>query len=151
MIYNLKEKQFLPISLDEAWAFFSCPNNLEKLTPPDIGFEIINNHSDSMHEGQIISYRIQLLPLVKIHWVTEITTVVDKKSFIDNQLIGPYKLWHHQHRFEEVEGGVMMEDLVHYAVPFGIFGKIAHVLFVKAKLKSIFNYRREATDKLFSS
>ena len=74
MIYNLKEKQFLPIPLEEAWEFFSCPENLGKLTPPDIGFEIINNHSESMHEGQIISYKIKLLAFTKIHWVTEITS-----------------------------------------------------------------------------
>jgi len=149
MSYTIKSEQEIPISLTEAWDFFSRPENLEQLTPSDIGFEILHNDSEVMHEGQIICYKIGILPFINVHWVTEITKVVENTRFVDDQRIGPYKLWHHTHEFEETENGVLMKDKVHYALPFGIFGKIAHLVFVRKKLQQIFEYRKHAVNNLF--
>ena len=149
MSYSLHQEQFIATDLTSAWEFFSRPENLGKLTPPDVGFEIVHNDSEVMHEGQIIVYKIRVLPLIKLSWVTEITHVEAENKFIDNQRVGPYSLWHHTHTFEKVEGGVLMKDDIHYALPMGIFGKIAHLLFVRKKLESIFNFRKGAVEDLF--
>ena len=151
MSHLINHEQFIPISLEQAWEFFSNPKNLGKLTPSDIGFEIIYNSSNSMYAGQIICYKIGILPFVKIKWVTEITQVVNKVRFVDDQRIGPYKLWHHTHEFRETDGGIMMKDSVHYALPYGLLGKIAHLIFVRKKLKQIFDYRKTAVEELFGS
>jgi len=103
-----------------------------------------------MVEGQIISYKIKLMPLVWINWVTEIKQVKDNHFFVDDQRSGPYKIWHHRHTFTETENGVLMQDQVHYLLPFGFIGKIAHTLFVKAQLKRIFAYRTEMLAERFS-
>ena len=150
MSYTIQCEQEIPISLNEAWEFFSRPGNLEKLTPKDIGFEILHNDSEVMHEGQIICYKIGILPMIKVNWVTEITKVIDKVRFVDDQRVGPYKLWHHTHEFVETTNGVLMKDRVHYALPFGIIGKIAHVLFVRKKLQQIFAFRKQAVEEFFS-
>ena len=149
-VYQLSSDQTLPINLDEAWDFFSTPSNLEKLTPKDIGFKIISSSHDKMVEGQIIAYKIKVLPMIWVRWVTEITHVKDREYFVDDQRDGPYKMWHHRHTFREVEGGVEMNDEVHYIMPFGIIGRIAHCLFVKKKLENIFAYRAEALDEVVS-
>ncbi|MCW1886840.1 SRPBCC family protein [Luteolibacter flavescens] len=149
MLHSLYQEQTLPLSLDEAWSFFSSPRNLEAMTPPDLGFRIIHCPSDTMHEGQIIEYRVKALPLLWMTWVTEIKAVEDRRSFIDEQRFGPYRFWHHRHTFEAVEGGVKMTDLVHYALPFGPLGEIAHGLFVRRKLEGIFRFRREELDRRF--
>lgn len=149
MSYSLHQEQFIATDIATAWDFFSRPENLGKLTPPDVGFEIVHNSSEVMTEGQIITYKIRIFPLVKLSWVTEITHIETERKFIDNQRVGPYALWHHTHTFEEVDGGVLMKDDIHYALPMGILGEIAHRLFVRSKLQSIFNYRKTAVEELF--
>jgi len=128
--------------MDEAWEFFSKPQNLDKLTPESIGFKITHCTSEKAHEGQIISYKIKIAPMVWVNWLTEITRVEDRVKFVDNQLHGPYKVWHHTHSFEENDKGVLMSDDVAYVMPFGIIGNIIHVLFVRRKLEHIFNERQ---------
>lgn len=150
-VYHLFQEQFLPLSPEEAWAFFSTPRNLDAITPPDMGFEIIHCPSDSIHEGQIITYRVQILPGIRVGWVTEIRGVEPGRSFIDEQLAGPYRLWHHRHMFEPVAGGVKMTDQIHYALPFGVAGWVAHRLFVRRKLEAIFRYRREELTRRFGA
>ncbi len=135
--------------MDEAWEFFSTPANLEKLTPKNLQFKILTCSHDTMVEGQIISYKIRLMPLVWMNWVTEIKQVEDKHFFVDDQRSGPYKIWHHRHTFTETENGVLMQDQVHYLLPFGFIGKIVHTLFVKAQLKRIFSYRTEMLAERF--
>lgn len=150
-IYHLKQKQFLPITLTEAWSFFSDPRNLESITPPRLKFQIVNVSMDrDVYEGQVIHYRIQILPLVWVTWLTEITKVKNMEYFIDDQRLGPYSLWHHQHHFREVRGGVEMSDAVTYALPLGWLGRIAHALFVRAELLSIFLHRRQVLERRFS-
>lgn len=148
-IHVLNSEQELPITMNEAWEFFSTPANLEKLTPKNLQFKILTCSHSSMVQGQIISYKIRLMPLVWMNWVTEITHVEEGKCFIDDQRSGPYKIWHHRHTFTETENGVLMKDQVHYLLPFGIIGKLVHLLFVKAQLKRIFEYRTTMLNEKF--
>lgn len=148
-IYTLRVMQKLPIGLSEAWEFFSSPKNLEKITPSDMGFKITSGEPGKMYTGQIISYKVAPLPGIRTNWVTEITHVDEGKFFIDEQRFGPYKMWHHEHHFEEVDGGIMMTDKVSYKIPFGFLGHIAQALFVKRQLKGIFNYRVKILDEKF--
>jgi ligand-binding SRPBCC domain-containing protein len=149
MLHTLSREQFLPISLQEAWSFFSSPRNLESMTPPDLGFRIIHCPAEEMHEGQIIEYRVKILPGLWVPWVTEIKAVEDGRCFIDEQRFGPYKFWHHRHLFEAVESGVKITDLVHYIMPLGPCGAIAHALFARAKLERIFDFRRTELERRF--
>src|SRR5687767_5893746 len=121
-VYHLQQKQFLPITLPEAWRFFSTPNNLGSITPSHLEFKIlfISGDTSDIYPGQIIRYKIKILPAVWVSWVTEITHVQKPAFFVDEQRFGPYALWHHQHRFKEVDGGIEMTDEVSYAIPFGI-------------------------------
>lgn len=148
-IHSLTQEQRLPISLDEAWTFFSSPKNLDEITPPELGFKIVSLPGDAMYEGQIITYRVKILPGLWIPWVTEIKSVKQRESFIDEQRFGPYQFWHHLHRFEEIPGGVLMHDLVHYGLGFGPFGAIAHALWVKNELRRIFHFRKEMLQQRF--
>jgi ligand-binding SRPBCC domain-containing protein len=150
-IYHLYQKQFLPISLSEAWDFFSTPKNLVKITPPNMDFDIlhISGNGSAMYPGQIISYRIKLFHMFPLRWVTEITHVHKPFYFVDDQRFGPYAFWHHQHRFNAVEGGVEMIDEISYGVPFGIFGRMANRIFVARQLKTIFRFRHHIIEKTF--
>ena len=149
-VYSIKTIQQLPMSLNDAWSFFSDPGNLKELTPDNLGFNIISkHHGKMMYAGQIIEYKVSPVLNIPIYWMTEITHVVDKKYFIDEQRFGPYELWHHQHHFKAVDGGVEMTDIVHYKLPFWFLGDIANSLFVKAQLKEIFDYRYQKAEKLF--
>lgn len=141
-VYSIKTIQKLPISLDEAWEFFSSPKNLKEITPDNLGFNIVSqHHGDKMYPGQIIEYKVSPVLGIPLYWMTEITHVEDKKFFVDEQRFGPYSMWHHQHHFKAVEGGVEMTDIVHYKLPFWFLGDIANTLFVKKQLKEIFDYR----------
>lgn len=146
-IYTLEVKQSLNISLAEAWDFFSSPGNLAKITPQHMGFIITSGTPAKMHPGQIISYKVAPFPGFKTNWVTEITHVSEGRFFVDEQRFGPYRMWHHEHHFEMQGDGVLMTDRVSYKLPFGIFGRIAHALFVKEQLKQIFSYRIAAMEK----
>jgi ligand-binding SRPBCC domain-containing protein len=149
-LYSLHTEQFLPITLDEAWHFFSTPQNLQKLTPSELDFKITSPKMDSIYQGQIITYNIKIFPVFPTKWVTEITSVEEGKYFIDEQRFGPYKLWHHQHKFEEVEGGVKIIDIVHFKLPFALLAPIAYKLFVKKKLREIFTFRHKLLDDLIA-
>ena len=136
--------------MDEAWAFFSNPSNLDEITPPDVGFETISGADEPMFAGQIIVHKIKILPMVRVRWVTEITHVVPGKMFIDEQRFGPYKFWHHRHEFEPTKNGhVKMTDTVHYSVGKWIAGDIAHKFFVRRQLDKIFDHRRKVLDEYF--
>lgn len=150
-VHVLEQEQILPISKEEAWAFFSTPRNLDEITPSDLGFRIEHCEDGPMFEGQIITYRIKIAPLVWISWVTEIRAVEEGESFVDNQMCGPYALWHHRHSFEDVDGGVKMKDRVYYAVGFGPFGAVAHALFVRKKVRGIFEDRRKMLEERFGA
>jgi ligand-binding SRPBCC domain-containing protein len=149
-LHTLEQEQSLPIPLAEAWDFFSSPANLDAITPDDLGFKITSPPAGRMFDGQIITYRVRIAPLIHVTWVTEIKCVEHGRAFVDEQRFGPYKFWHHRHEFEEAPGGVLMRDKVHYALPFGPFGAIAHALFVRRKLEWIFNSRRQLLAQRFN-
>ncbi|MBX2917263.1 MAG: SRPBCC family protein [Cyclobacteriaceae bacterium] len=149
-LYTIKRTQFLPISLNEAWEFFSTPRNLAKITPAEMGFHILYvSGGEKTYAGQIIRYKVQILPGIKTHWVTEITHVNEPIYFVDEQRFGPYALWHHQHHFKEVPGGVEMTDEVNYAIPLGLLGRIANALFVGREVNRIFDYRFKVLEEYF--
>lgn len=148
-LYQLKTKQNIPISIDKAWSFFSNPENLKKITPKEMNFTIISGANRSIYSGQIIQYKVTPMLGISTKWVTEITHVKEKEYFVDEQRFGPYALWHHKHFIKEIEGGIEMEDIVDYKIPFGLLGQFAHWLFVKNKLNQIFKYREQILIKLF--
>ncbi|HLV40563.1 SRPBCC family protein [Xanthomarina sp.] len=148
-VYTLSSKQKLPISIDQAWEFLSNPKNLKTITPEYMGFHIVSGAERPMFAGQIIQYIVTPVLGIKTHWVTEITHVVDKEYFVDEQRFGPYALWHHKHFIKEIEGGVEMEDVIDYKIPFGLLGRWMHPILVKPKLTEIFNYRTNKLNDLY--
>ncbi|HMQ49760.1 MAG TPA: SRPBCC family protein [Saprospiraceae bacterium] len=149
-VKNKVWKQFIPRPLDEVWHFFSRPENLNDLTPADMSFEILTQLQDvEMYEGMIVEYKVSPVPGIKMYWVTEITHVRDRQYFIDEQRFGPYALWHHQHHFEATQGGVLMTDILHYKVPYGLLGNLADWVFVNNKINAIFDYRIKAVEEIF--
>tara|TARA_A100000171_G_scaffold52837_1_gene73508 strand:- start:2283 stop:2744 length:462 start_codon:yes stop_codon:yes gene_type:complete len=148
-IYTLHSKQNLPISKAEAWKFLSDPKNLKVITPDYMGFHILSGADKPMFAGQIIQYIVTPVLGIKTKWVTEITHVKDQDYFVDEQRFGPYALWHHKHFIKEIEGGVEMEDIIDYKVPFGWLGQLIHPILVKPKLNEIFTYRRKKLVELF--
>ncbi len=150
-IYKLHAKQNLPISVDKAWSFLSNPENLKVITPDYMGFNIQSGADRPMFAGQIIEYIVTPILGIKTKWVTEITHVVDKEYFVDEQRFGPYTLWHHKHFIKEIDGGVEMEDLLHYKLPFGFLGQLTHPFLVKPKLDEIFEYRKNKLVELFGT
>lgn len=141
----------MPISLDEAWDFFSSPLNLAKITPDKMKFIVTSDYTadTKMYAGMIITYKISPLLGIKMNWMTEITHVQDRQYFVDEQRFGPYALWHHQHHFKEISGGVEMTDLLHYAIPYGVIGRLSNTLLVGKEVRKIFSYREKAIDQLF--
>jgi len=148
-IYTLHKTQKLPISIQQAWEFFSSPKNLKTITPDYMGFDIISGADRSMYPGQIIQYIVTPVLGIKTKWVTEITHVIDQNFFVDEQRFGPYALWHHKHFIKPIENGVEMEDIIDYKLPFGWLGQIFQPFLVKPKLDEIFNYRRNKLIELF--
>jgi len=150
-IYTLHKKQKLPISVDTAWLFLSDPKNLKVITPDYMSFNILSGADRPMYAGQIIQYIVTPILGIKTKWVTEITHKVDKHYFVDEQRFGPYALWHHKHFIKEIEGGVEMEDIIDYKVPFGFIGQLVQPFLVKPKLNEIFEYRKEKLESLFGT
>lgn len=149
-VYSIKTVQLIKTTHEEAWDFFSSPANLQKITPSQLGFRIVSrHHGNKMYPGQIIEYIVSPVLGIPLYWMTEITHVEEGKYFVDEQRFGPYSLWHHQHHFKKVEGGIEMTDIVHYKLPLGWLGDLAHALFVKKQLQQIFDYRYAVVEQLF--
>ena len=148
-IYQIKSKQILPMTLDSSWKFFSDPRNLPKITPPWLNLKITSDLPDKMYEGMIITYKVYPFLGIPSNWVTEITQVKEKNFFIDEQRFGPYKFWHHQHHFKQIDEGIEMEDIVTYALPLDPLSRPLNSLFVGNKVKEIFKFREEVLNKLF--
>lgn len=151
-VYRISRTQRLPISLDEAWSYFSSPQNLQEITPDDLKFKILTDLSgEKMYSGQIINYIVTPLFNIPMRWTTEIKHVEEGKMFVDEQRFGPYSFWHHKHFFKAVEGGVELEDVVDYGLPLGLLGQFAHWLFVEKQLKTIFEFRYKKLEEMFGS
>lgn len=149
--YQLRYEQKLPISLAQAWDFFSSPANLAKITPDHMGFIITSDFTEGqkMYPGMIITYKVSPLLGIKLNWMTEITHVKEGEYFVDEQRFGPYALWHHQHHFQEISGGVLMTDIINYAIPMGILGQMANTVLVAKEVQGIFDYREKKVEELF--
>jgi len=151
MIHRLIRQQSVPAPLDVVWDYFATPANLNEMTPPDMNFEIIHGGEGKMFQGQLIEYLVQFIPMIKSRWLTEIAHVVEKAYFVDEQRIGPYSFWYHEHSFEAVENGTLVRDQVTYQLSFGPLGELVHTLWVGRRLKSIFDYRQQKINQLFGS
>ena len=152
MIYQLKREQVLKSDSETIWNFVSSPKNLPRITPTYMNFNITSKDlKDDMYPGMLISYTVTPVLGIAMSWLTEITHVSDKKYFVDEQRYGPYAMWHHQHFIEPHKDGILMTDIVTYKMPLGILGRIAHWLFVKRQLNSIFNYRFQKMEEIFNS
>jgi ligand-binding SRPBCC domain-containing protein len=147
-VYSLKEVQLLPLPAEKAWEFFVNPANLPLITPPDLGFRITSEVPAEMYEGLIITYTVTPFIGIKANWVTEISHIKAPMFFVDEQRLGPYSFWHHQHFFKEHPSGTEMTDLVHYVLPFGVAGSLFAPI-VKCRLAQIFSFRRKVLRELF--
>jgi ligand-binding SRPBCC domain-containing protein len=146
-LYKLERQALIPRPIEEVFAFFSDPYNLEKITPPWLSFRIMGAPRE-VYRGCIIHYRLRIRGL-PITWVSHIVEWDPPKRFIDVQLIGPYKVFHHVHEFSSTEAGTLMRDEVTYALPLGWFGRLAHRLFVRRDLETIFDYRQQRMAEFF--
>jgi len=148
-IQMLRQVQKIPVTLEQAWEFFSQPKNLAVLTPAHLNLRFTNELiMDEIYPGQIITYHVKPILGIPFFWMTEITHVERLKFFVDEQRRGPYAFWHHQHHFRQLEGGVEMTDIIHYQLPFGVFGNIGKVV-IQKQLRQIFEYRRRKIGELF--
>lgn len=149
-VYTIKRIQTLHTTIDKAWEFFSSPKNLGVITPGHMNFKILfGSGEDRIYAGQMVHYSICVLPALPVHWLTEITQVREPHYFVDEQRQGPYKLWQHQHHIKEVNNGIEMTDVVNYAIPLGIVGRLANEMFVEKRVNAIFDYRFKALEELF--
>ena len=148
-LFRLKRSLVLPISMDEAWSFFFNPQNLGKITPPKMNLMPTHPLPAVMHPGQVIAYRVRIGLGISVNWVTEITHVDAPHFFLDEQRFGPYKFWHHLHRFAPHARGVLVEDIVHYGLYGGILARGIHAALVRPQLEAIFDYRKRVLDDLF--
>lgn len=150
-IHSIEVKQKLPVNLATAWDFFSSPKNLNAITPKDLSFKIVSGADSKAYSGQIITYMVSPIWNISMNWVTEITQCIEGKYFIDEQRFGPYKFWHHQHHFEETHNGVIMTDILHYALPYGWLGELMGYLFIHNKVHGIFNFREKILLEIFKN
>lgn len=150
--FQLRTIQKIPSNISKVWDFISSPANLKKITPDHMGFDIISPElPEKMYPGMIVAYKVSPVLGIKMTWVTEITHVREKEYFVDEQRVGPYSIWHHEHQIKSIDGGVLMTDIVSYKPPFGILGSIANGLFIQKQLKTIFDYREKAIIDIFGS
>ena len=155
-LHRFETLQRLPVPRSEAWAFFSDPRNLAAITPPEMGFEISSDLPARIHAGLIVTYRVRPFARVPVTWVTEISHVVEGELFVDDQRLGPYRFWHHQHHFADIPAaaggipeGTEMRDVVHYALPFGPLGAVLERLVVGPRLRAVFEFRRGVLEQRF--
>jgi ligand-binding SRPBCC domain-containing protein len=145
MSYRLTKSVWVPRPIDEVFEFFGNAANLEKMTPPFLSFKILTPQPIEMRPGTTIDYRISLRGL-PMRWRSEITVWKPPFEFVDEQLKGPYRKWHHLHTFEARDGGTLVGDVVTYEV---LGGALIHKLFVEGDLKKIFDYREATLHRLF--
>ena len=151
-MYSFKAEQKINCDINKVWDFISSPKNLSLITPSYMDFVILNPELlEKMYPGMMIHYRVRPMMNIPVKWVTEITHVEEPYYFVDEQRIGPYRMWHHEHRLVETKDGVLMLDTVHYVPPFGWIGDLAQALFIGDKLQSIFDYRRKKIDEIFNT
>ena len=150
MVHVLESSQIIAASMERVWDFFSDPRNLSKITPPELDFQILSALPERIHAGMMIEYRVRPLLGIPVRWLTEITHVEPGKFFVDEQRIGPYRSWHHEHHFKELDRArIEMTDCVAYVLPFGPLGELVHPFLVKPQLAKIFAFRERVVSELF--
>lgn len=149
-VHCLRYEQHIHAPLSEVWSFFSNPKNLATITPEYMAFQVTSTFlPERIYPGQVITYKVRPVLGIPLFWMTEITHVSDGSFFVDEQRVGPYRIWHHEHHFQETGGGVLMTDIVHYQLPMSILGEVAHLLFVRRQLADIFKFRFDKVNHLF--
>ena len=149
-VHSLKNIQKIPAPLEQVWDFYSNHANLQTITPSYMKFKVISqNHDEKLHSGQIIEYKVRPLLNIPLYWMTEIKNVNPPVYFMDEQRKGPYHTWQHQHFFKAIEGGTEMTDVVLYKNPLGPIGELANLVFVKKKLRKIFEFRFQKMEEIF--
>lgn len=150
IIHRLESEQIVTATLERCWEFFSSPKNLSVITPPDLDFVVLSKLPKEVYAGLFIEYRVRPLLGIAVTWVTEITQVRAPHYFCDEQRHGPYRIWHHEHFFEELnDGKIRLRDRVHYSLPFSPLSDIVHPRLVMPRLKAIFDFRRQKITELF--
>ena len=149
MIHYLHREQFIPAPIESVWKYFCDPKNLNEITPPDMNFEIVRGGDTAMYDGQLIEYRVEFVRGLRSLWLTEIAHVREGEYFVDEQRVGPYRFWYHEHSFERVGGGTKMTDHVTYVAPFGLLGDVVNGVWIANRLKYIFDYRQGKIAELF--
>ena len=142
-MYKLKRKIVVDTTIEQAWAFISRPENLNLITPQDLSFQIVSEVPEDMYNGLLVEYLVTIPVIGKQRWISEIKHIRDRDSFVDEQRVGPYKLWYHYHKIEAVPDGVLFTDEVTYEPPFSILGRMANSIFIRKTLNRIFDYRKE--------
>jgi ligand-binding SRPBCC domain-containing protein len=145
-LHTLSREQFLGRAPAEVFPFFADARNLEAITPPLLGFRVVTEGPIEMRAGALIQYRLRLRGL-SLDWLTRIDEWEPDARFVDSQLAGPYRLWHHTHTFERQGGGTLMRDVVRYALPAWPLGELAAPL-VRRELAAIFDFRRDTVARL---
>ena len=149
MIHYLHREQVIPASLEEVWDYFANPANLNEITPLDMKFEIVSGGDVRMYAGQMIEYRVEFVRGLRSLWLTEISHVEAMRYFVDEQRVGPYRFWYHEHHFGALAAGVQMIDKVTYAAPFGFLGDAVTALWIRRRLDGIFDFRAQKIIELF--
>jgi ligand-binding SRPBCC domain-containing protein len=140
--------QWIPKKVEEVFPFFSEAKNLETLTPELLQFKIVAQSTPEIQEGTLIDYQLKVHG-IPMHWRTRIEEWKPGVQFVDTQLKGPYSRWHHNHRFESLQGGTLLSDRVLYRLPGGGMGSLMAGSKVRSDVRQIFEYRREKIEKLF--
>jgi ligand-binding SRPBCC domain-containing protein len=149
-IYELRREVLVRGPRDAVFSFFSKAENLNAITPPWLHFEIRTPLPFKMERQTRIDYSLKLMGM-RFLWNTEITEWRPPASFVDKQIKGPYRYWEHTHRFEQKDGGTVMQDIVRYAVPGFILAPLIHFFFVRPRLEKIFSYREDALLRIFDT
>ena len=151
-IHVLQRSQVIHATPEECWDFFSNPRNLEKITPRSLDFVVLSELPAQMHPGLMIQYRVRPLLGIAMSWLTEITHVDAPHYFVDEQRVGPYRVWHHEHSFRSLGDGRMeVRDCVHYVLPFSPFSEVIHPFLVRPQLEKIFAFRDQAVRERFKA
>jgi ligand-binding SRPBCC domain-containing protein len=149
-VYRLERRQRLDRSVDQAFAFFAEARNLERITPSWLRFEVRGTDPGEVRDGTLIHYRLRLHG-VPLRWTSRIEEWAPGRGFVDRQIRGPYRVWHHRHTFAADGEGTVIGDEVHYALPLGRLGELAHPLFVRRDLERIFDFRQTAVGELLGT
>ena len=149
MIHYLIREQIVPAPRQKVWDYFCDPQNLDVITPPDMNFEILQGADSKMYPGQLIEYRVEFVRGIRSRWLTEIAHVRAGEYFVDEQRVGPYRFWYHEHGFQETRAGTRMTDRVTYVIPCGVLGDLVNAFWIRKRLEQIFDFRRQKIVELF--